>query len=143
MKAEGRSDYSATAGLTPGPNPDVVSLMSTLPDPPEYQTLENIPDAVGKFRAIGCSLVIGGDNYTGGVDTDAGGRRLSRDLRELERDPIRDRLTTLARLEELYNYALQCQYQNTLPTTKPKGKCRLVVRFSPDDGSIESYDFNR
>jgi len=118
-------------------------MFSNLPDPPEYQYLANVPDAVDKFRKIGGSLVIGLDNFTAGDDTGEGGRRLSHELGLLELDRVRDRLATLARLEEIYNEALQCQYRNKLPTTNPKGKCRPVVSFSSMDGSIESYNMMR
>ena len=126
-------------------------IMPELPDPPEHVSLANVPDAVGKFRGIGGSLLLGAHNYTGDSDTDAGGRDLSQALRELEQDLIKDRLATLARLEEIYNDALQCEYQNMLvdhlpnpPAVRnPHAKCRPIVLFSTIDGSIDSVDVGR
>lgn len=125
--------------------------MSELPDPPAHVSIENIADAVDKFRGIGGSLLLGGENFTAGADTAAGGRDLSNALRPLEPSMIASRLATLARLEDILNDALQCQYRNMLVdhlpnpagTKNPKENCRPIVHFSLDDGSVEQIDYVR
>lgn len=122
-----------------------------IPDPPPRVELANIADAVAKFRSIGGALLIGSTNYTADSDTDAGGAALSAALRPFEQDPIKDRLATLAGLEDIYNDALQCQWRNMvvdhLPNPpgvrNPKENCRPTVSFSAGGvtGSIDGINW--